>query len=60
MTTHGFKATAEDRPLCLIDSGRGLSDWTGHKSTSLPQKASLSEDAGEPPCVKCPWRVVRC
>ncbi|MPC39163.1 hypothetical protein E2C01_032686 [Portunus trituberculatus] len=44
MTTPRLTPTTEDRPLCLIDSGRGLSDRTGHKSSSLPRKASLSEE----------------
>ncbi|MPC59972.1 hypothetical protein E2C01_054004 [Portunus trituberculatus] len=36
MTTSQFTPTIEDRPLCLTDSGRGLSDQKGHKSSSLP------------------------
>ncbi|MPC64974.1 hypothetical protein E2C01_059097 [Portunus trituberculatus] len=36
MTIPRLTPTTEDGQLCLIDSGRGLSDWTGHKSSSLP------------------------
>ncbi|MPC58741.1 hypothetical protein E2C01_052750 [Portunus trituberculatus] len=35
MTTPRLTPTTEDGPLCLINSGRGPSDQTGHKSSSL-------------------------
>ncbi|MPC46649.1 hypothetical protein E2C01_040372 [Portunus trituberculatus] len=47
MTTSRLTPTTEDRPLYLIDSGRRLSDQTGHKSSSLPRKASLLEETQE-------------
>ncbi|MPC84264.1 hypothetical protein E2C01_078996 [Portunus trituberculatus] len=59
MTIPRLTPTTE-RSLCLTDSGRGLSDWMGHKYSSLPQKAlfqkrrwRVSTCEGEEPQVTC-------
>ncbi|MPC38687.1 hypothetical protein E2C01_032198 [Portunus trituberculatus] len=61
MTTPRYTPTTEDRLICPINSGRGLSDQMGHKSSSLQRKASLLEERLESPQVKvkCPWRLVK-